>query len=464
MRYTLTFAERHYEELVVHCFQRNDRKEQAAYLLCGISKTSEETRLLVRRCIPVPESAVISSSEVHMAIPAASFLPVMKEADRQSACFVFAHSHPKHIPDHSAQDDREESGLFRTAYNRIGARNVIHGSLVLSGPDRPRGRVWLDLDNGQTAPIDLVRVIGSRFRFYHRERHGLMDTAYHDRQVRAFGSDMHTQLSRMKIGVVGAGGTGSAVVEQLIRLGVGHIIVADGQRLEKSNVSRVYGSSTSNVGSPKAQLMEELAKRVGLGTRIEVVERPITYQSAIKRFRDADVIFGCTDDQWGRAILGRFSLEYCVPVIDLGVKIDSADGKVRAIVGRVTTLMPGAACLYCRRQITAEDVAAESLGELLPDEAAKRQREGYIPELPNEEPSVIPFTSATAAFGVVELLHRLTGFRGDDHTIGELLLRFDHAAIRTPGPNPLSDCWCNNTTLIGRGDQTRFLDQTWRPE
>jgi hypothetical protein len=275
---------------------------------------------------------------------------------------------------------------------------------------------------------------------------------------------MQTKLSRMTIGVIGAGGTGSAVIEQLVRLGVGHLIVADGQPLEKSNVSRVYGSGVSQIGSAKVSLMEELGKLVGLGTRIEVINKPITFQSVMKRFRDSDVIFGCTDDQWGRAILGRFSVEYCVPVIDLGVKIDSAEGVIRSIVGRVTTLLPGAACLFCRRQITAEDVAAESLSELAPVEAARRRRQGYIPELPNQEPAVIPFTSATAAFGVSELLHRLTGFRGNDHTIGELLLRFDQAAIQTPGPIPLPGCWCSNATLIGRGDQVRFLDQTWRPE
>ncbi|MGJ5814465.1 ThiF family adenylyltransferase [Paludibaculum fermentans] len=462
MRYTLTFAEQQYEELMLHLFNGDDRRERAAYLLCGISTTASETRLLVRHSIPVPEPVVLSSSETHISIPAESFLPVLKAADEQSACFVFVHSHPEHVPDHSAQDDREEPGLFRTAYNRIASKNAIHASLVFSGPDRPRGRVWLD--GGGTADVDLVRVIGSRFRFHHRANGEPIDTSYHDRQVRAFGTDMHTQLSRLTIGVIGAGGTGSAVIEQLIRLGVGRILVADGQQLAKSNVSRVYGSGVSDVGAFKVRLTEELSKRIGLGTQIEVIERPITYQSVMKQFRDVDIIFGCTDDQWGRAILGRFSLEYCIPVLDLGVKIDSADGTIRSVVGRVTTLTPSSACLFCRGQITPEGVAAEILAELSPDEAATRRREGYIPELPNEEPSVIPFTSATSALAISELLHRLTGFRGDDNAIGELLIRFDHAAIQTPGPSRIPDCWCSNVSLIGRGDRARFLDQTWRPE
>ena len=40
-----------------------------------------------------------------------------------------------------------------------------------------------------------------------------------DRQVRAFGADIQELLATLRIGIVGNGGTGSPVAEQLIRLG-----------------------------------------------------------------------------------------------------------------------------------------------------------------------------------------------------------------------------------------------------
>lgn len=119
MRYTLTFIESQYAELIDHFFGAAPAKERAAYLLCGISKTDAEQRMLVRRVIPVPDSDLLQQSGRHLSIPSRSFLSAMKQAELTKASFVFVHSHPGGIPDHSEQDDREEPGLFRTAYNRI---------------------------------------------------------------------------------------------------------------------------------------------------------------------------------------------------------------------------------------------------------------------------------------------------------------------------------------------------------
>src|ERR1019366_10252187 len=139
MRYTLTFWENHYDQLTTHLFQSEGRPERAAYLLCGLAENERETRLIVREVIPVADVDLLEQSTRHLSIPASSFLPIMKRADRERACFVFVHSHPEGVPDHSEQDDREERALFRTAYNRIDVIPAVHASVVFSNPGLPRG-------------------------------------------------------------------------------------------------------------------------------------------------------------------------------------------------------------------------------------------------------------------------------------------------------------------------------------
>jgi len=211
-------------------------------------------------------------------------------------------------------------------------------------------------------------------------------------------------------------------------------------------------------------LMSRMAERIGVGTVVDPISKNITYETVMKRFRECDVIFGCTDDFWGRALLTKFSIEYCIPIFDLGVKIASTNGLIRAIAGRITTLIPGRACLFCRGQITPQDVHNQFLQEVASDEAEQRRRDGYIPELPGAEPAVVPFTTATAAWGISEFLDRLTAFKGNDYDLSETILRFDDTAIRTPGAVQEVSCFCANPSLIGKGDRVRFLDQTWRPE
>jgi molybdopterin/thiamine biosynthesis adenylyltransferase len=460
MRYTITFVQAQYEALVKHLFQA-EGAEQAAYLLCRPSITETEVSLLVREVINVPAAEIHHSSPDHMSIAARSFTSAMKKASDRRECFAFVHSHPGGYAQFSQQDDEEEAKLFRTAYVRI-ATSGVHASLVFTPTGIGSVRVWLP--NGQTTPVERVRVVGQRFRYWFSDQLEERVPDFYDRQVRAFGQDIQRLLKRLRIGIVGVGGTGSCVAEQLVRLGVGSCVIADGGMFERSNVNRVYGSRVVDDGLPKVKITERVAADIGVGTEIRYFDRPISFQSVLREFRQCDAIFGCTDDEWGRSLLTRLAIYYCVPVFDMGVRIDSKDGHIRSIQGRVTTLLPGSACLYCRGRISAARVSAEAKRAVNPAEAAELAREGYIPELDETAPAVVPFTTTIAASAVAEFLHRLTGFKGSDRVSSEVLHLIDATTVRTNNPPSKDDCFCGDVSYWGRGDVTPFLDLTWRPE
>ncbi len=461
MKYSVTFQEEDYEALVAHLFSHGN-VERAAYLLCRPSITDSETRLIVREVVPVEEHEVAESSHVHMKIPSISFRRILKHADDTKQCFVFVHSHPSDVPYHSEQDDFEELKMFRTAYIRIATKGV-HGSIVISSPTNPQGRVWLE--DGTNVPIWVIRTIGKKFRFFSdRIKSSTHNVQLFDRQIRAFGSDIQRLLGNLTIGIVGVGGTGSSVAEQLIRLGVGHLVISDSQELESSNVNRVYGSRISDDGTLKISLIERLARDIGTGTVVTPFEKDITFESIIREFRKCDIIFGCTDDEWGRSILTKFAIYYLIPIFDLGVKIKSEDDTIKSVEGRITTLLPGEACLFCRGRINPKNVLSESLEATNPQEARTLRREGYIPELAEPAPAVVPFTTTIASGSISELLHRLTGYLGIDRVSSEVIYQFHNSRIRTNRFPPKPDCFCTDQKYIGRADSRPFLDLTWRPE
>jgi molybdopterin/thiamine biosynthesis adenylyltransferase len=460
MRYTVTIRERDYEQLYSHLFS-NASTERAAYLLCRPVHMVDETLLLTRKFIPVESEDIVSSSTVHMKISSRSYTRAMKHANDRKECLFFVHSHPDGHEQHSIQDDEEEEKFFRTVYVRIRTPGV-HGSLVFTRSGITSARIWRE--NGTRAPIERIRIIGKRFRYWFSDQFHTHVPDFFDRQVRTFGRDTQAILSRLNIGIVGVGGTGSAVAEQLIRLGVGSCVLADGGLFEPSNVNRVYGSRLIDADIPKVEITERLAADVGLNTNVKVIPKPVSYQSVISQFRNCDVIFCCTDDEWGRSILTRFAIYYLVPVLDMGVKIDSQNGTIRSIQGRVTTLLPGTSCLFCRDRITAQRVRAESIRALDPAQAAKLENEGYIPELEEPAPAVVPFTSMIASSAVCEFLHRLTGFMGEERQSSEVIHLIDDTRIRTNNKPSKPDCFCSDEARIGRGDVAPFLDLTWRPE
>ena len=459
MRYSLTFLEPDFAALV-RLLTTDDTREKAAYVMCRASGSDSEVRLLVREIHPVHNEEVLSSSAVHMKIAPSSFMRAMKRADRTKQIFLFAHSHPNGHPNHSRQDDEEERKLFSTAYIRVNNRGP-HASLVMSSADSLRARVWMQ--DGSCRAIETIRVIGERFRFF-RVNEALPDQRFFHRQVLAFGQALQSALRNIHVGIVGAGGTGSSVAEQLLRLGVGRITIFDGDRFEDSNVSRIYGSSTRDKGHPKVEIIKRLAEHVGLNTQIGAVPQFITFESVARRLRDCDVIFGCTDDEWGRSILTRLAIYYYIPVFDMGVRIDSDQGQIRSVQGRVTTLMPGAACLFCRGRLSPDRIAGEVAQATNPEAASKLRKEGYIPELSDTSPAVVSFTTAVAASAISELLHRLTGFMGAERTSTETLHLFDQARLRTNSVAPDPACFCSDKSIVGRGDSQPLLDVIWRAE
>lgn len=336
----LTLQTEHLASLGRVLFGRSD-VESAAYVLCGRSAGEDGgERLLSRAVVPVRPQDYLRRERDRLSIADESFVPVVKRVRAEGGALLLAHSHPDGPLAFSEQDDREEARLFAAVQHRAPGS---HGSLVFTRPDELVGRAWRV--DGQTGPMSRVTAVGERLRILVG---GDADVSpIFDRQVRAFGPDIQRVLADLSVGVVGLGGTGSAVFEQLLRLGVGHLLLIDDDRFEGTNVNRVHGSRLTDVGLPKVTIAKRTATETGLPTRVTAIEGSILDAPVARRLRACDVVFGCTDRQLPRLVLSRLATRYLIPVIDVGALVDAHDGTLRSVAGRVTTLLPGAACLLC---------------------------------------------------------------------------------------------------------------------
>lgn len=449
MRYTLTLSERHEGQLREQLFSQTG-VEGAAFLLCGRSVTKDEERLVSHEVIAVAPEHYLARLPDFLSLDSFSYTRVAKRARERGLSVILAHSHPFGPRSFSPQDDKEDVKLHEFLVGRVPGRT--HGSLVLT-PDEIVGRVWRD------GLIDMqrVRVVGTRWRFHERDA-DVPAPCWFDRQVRAFGEGQQALLSRLRVGVVGLGGTGSAVAEMLVRLGVGELLLIDEDVVSESNVTRVFGSGMCDVGKAKVLVALENAERIGMGTRIEAVPSSINEQGTARRLRGCDVVFGCTDKQRPRAALQELVTRYLIPLIDMGATINSREGAVTDVVGRVSTLGPGDACLICRGRITSDGIR----NELLPlAEREKLVREGYAPELTGVEPAVVAFTAAVAAWAVSTFLERIIGYVPEGARGSETLLMFHHGKVRPTGATAQADCRCQDPSMWGIGDEEPFLGQMW---
>ena len=425
------------------------RVEGAAFVLCGQTMVGSATKLIGQAVVPVAPEDFLRRERDGLSITSRALVRVAKLAQYEGLSIIFAHSHPEGLARFSVQDDGEEERLMPFFQARVPGR--VHGTIVMTEQEFAARVYAPDRRSSE------VLVLGGRFRFY-GDHSGAPVRPLFARQIQAFGPDIQRILRALHVGIVGLGGTGSPVAEQLYRLGVGKLTLFDGDTFEDTNVNRVYGSSLHDVDVPKVVIAKRNLDRIGLPTQVEAIAQNITEEATARRLAACDVVFGCTDKQIPRAILTQLALRYSLPVFDLGVLIDSQGQRIIGIHGRITTLLPGEACLFCRGRISPEAMRIEALP---PEERVQQVRDGYAPEIDEPAPAVITFTSAVASFAVTELLHRLTGFMGEERASSELLIAFDQSRLRTNRVASREDCQCSDPAGWGRGDETPFLGMAW---
>lgn len=436
--------------------------ETAGVLIARIAPVSaNDVRLLGLKLIWVPRSGYIEREEASLSIGSEGYVHALGYAESQGAMAIWLHTHPglDGIPLPSSRDkrvDREISDLFRM---RTGSE--CYGTLICS--PREWGFAFfgsISKSAEAPGPIDRIWSVGDRLRLTlafnatNDKPHPIFD-----RQVRAFGPAIQIALSNLQIGIVGCGGTGSAVAEQLLRLGVRRFTLIDPDRLSDSNVTRVYGSTFSDVGKLKVEVLGNYLRKVAPEANCRQVASMITSQTAARELPPCDVVFGCTDDNAGRLVLSRLAVYFLIPVFDSGVLLSSdTRGLLTGIDGRVTTVIPGQACLVCRDRIDLARAAAELR---TPEERKRLENEGYAPALGRAEPAVVTFTTAIAAAAVSELLERLIGY-GPEQRPTEVLLRLHDREISTNVTQPRAGHYCDPPAgKLGRGFTEPFLEQTW---
>lgn len=346
--------------------------------------------------------------------------------------------------------DLDQTLLLRLG---VGEGEVLEGDLVNA--------------EGTTQPLQGIRVIGDVFKLFFPGRGENTSEPFLARQALAFGHALNNELSHLRFGIVGCGGTGSAVAMLLTRLGAGFLFLIDEDTVSLTNLNRLHGASRDDAeqGMPKVEVIARECQRLGLGTRVQVFQGWVNSATAIDGLKACDVIFSCTDDHVGRALLSKFAYFYSTPVIDMGLAIElnpETPGQLRVLEGRVSLLVPGGPCLLCSKVISMEKARAEALRRSDPIEYERQKAEAYVIGEGNPNPAVVTFTTEVGTMAVNHLLQLMTGFRGTAPAPRQTTRRFDLEDDFHPGFKPGDHCRiCGDQRYWGIADMDPFLNGNW---
>lgn len=469
-RYTFTINQEHLDQLKKELIKANGH-EGVAFLFCGRSKVDcdpweneKEERFLSREIYYVSKDDIISTSETEVAFKNEAYIRALKIAESKDYAVALVHSHPPGHTSFSEKDDVGERSLFQLVYNRNGSKRP-NLSIIIDQNDNILGRAWDEELN--PVPLSLIRIVGKRLHLRYEGRNTNLSKEEFSRQALAFGDALNWDLQQLRIGIIGCGGTGSATAMLLARLGVGKILLIDSDKVEKTNLNRLHGSSLNDVKSQrsKVEVVSNAINSMGLNVQVRTIDLDIENPKCQDTLKSLDFIFGCTDDHLGRMILNRIAYCYLTPVIDMGLAIKVREGvfppEIQTLEGRSTFLFPGNVCLLCRSVIDPKKARAEQLRKNNPEEYAIQLKEEYVEGERNPSPAVITFTTDLATMAVNELIDRLQGFRNEHGGASERRRYYKTCEERRTGAISREGCSvCNNSTYYGRGDMNPFLDIT----
>ncbi|MEO5345641.1 MAG: HesA/MoeB/ThiF family protein [Magnetococcus sp. YQC-9] len=149
---------------------------------------------------------------------------------------------------------------------------------------------------------------------------------------------------------------GSPVALQLAQTGIGRLIIADDDRVERSNLHRQILHSTLRIGLPKVHSASQTLLGIGPNTQVNAIYQRVNQNNLSSILLECDLAIDGSDNFTSRHQLNRACLERGIPYVS---------GAVLGFEGQVASFLhgldPSAPCYACLNPNTEENCILDPL-------------------------------------------------------------------------------------------------------
>lgn len=172
-----------------------------------------------------------------------------------------------------------------------------------------------------------------------------MDLRY-SRNIPAISPEEQDALRSKKVLILGCGGLGGYIIENLLRMGVGAITAVDGDSFDESNLNRQLLATENNLGVSKAFAAAARAKEVNSQVSFTAIDSFFTAENAVEIVSGHDLVMDALDSVEARLLLE----DVCAK---LGVTI--VHGAVNGWVMQAAVIPPGKRLMHILYSSPAEN-------------------------------------------------------------------------------------------------------------
>jgi molybdopterin/thiamine biosynthesis adenylyltransferase len=227
-------------------------------------------------------------------------------------------------------------------------------------------------------------------------------------QTQFFGSAGRDRLAQARVAILGLGGLGSHVSQQLAYLGVQNYILVDHDTVDTTNLNRLIGATLADVDKLKVEIAKRTILAVEPDALVSPIERQLPNDQIAAALNDVDIVIGCFDNDYARLLALAEASQLAVPYVDAAT--DIADhGSVYG--GRVVVSGQGRGCLHCRGMLDQDQIRRAQMTQEQLEVEARTYGVPVEELLPGTGPSVVTLNGVVASLAATEAMAIITGLR-----------------------------------------------------
>ena len=119
--------------------------------------------------------------------------------------------------------------------------------------------------------------------------------------------------------IIGMGGLGSPTALYLAASGVGHIIIADFDQVELSNLQRQIIHGTSDIGDDKVNSAKAKMLEINPNIKVTIANEIVHTDNLSSLIKDVDIVLDGTDNFESRFVINKACVEFKKPLVSAAV-------------------------------------------------------------------------------------------------------------------------------------------------
>lgn len=277
-----------------------------------------------------------------------------------------------------------------------------------------------------------------------------MDSERFDRQILLFGTAGQERIAETRVAIVGLGGLGSHLAQQLAYLGVRSFALIDADHVSRSNLNRLVSATEEDVEpqASKVTVAARMIRAIEHRASVKTLTASFVCEEGYEFVRGADFVFGCIDSDAHRLLLNELCQIHARPYMD--VATDTGSDQALWFGGRIFLSTHGEGCLSCKDLLDQKAVRQTFSSE------SQREEEARMYGVPlaglATGPSVVSLNGILASVAVTEFMVEITGIRPAFRSL-EYKGMMGRLTIDRDLPPP--DCYyCKG--LFGSGDDSNL--------